>query len=423
MKSRKRNAVRAEIVLLLCLGLLLAATSANAQSSENYSLTTSVLDEAGGTASSSNYQLVAFTLGQPSPVGKSESDTFGLFSGYIYTLEEALEPDIDVSHDSLFEVLCVDESLDTTLTMCNVGDGTLNWSLTEDPPVDWLNANPTSGSIPPGGCIDVDCHFIGDQLPPGTYSLMLVIESNDPDEPTVTVPVTVRVLPVGKALLIANFMTPEGEPCPSDVILSDAEGVQEFDSVTHIEAEVSPEITLTKTRADRMPADAFATMDRFKLNLRPCQVRELDFYAVDLLEIEPRTRPYIACQEVGADAEMPYQWNPETNTLSWAVSGNSGRLVGIELFIDTNYEELPNLAVDEEDVSGENIVLQTSGGDIGAGVCFIHELGEDTTGYVTFDEAEGVSDHLNQIDLTVSWEDNDQYVYRLRLYRFVPETE
>ena len=59
------------------------------------------------------------------------------------------------------------------------------------------------------------------------------------------------------------------------------------------------------------------------------------------------------------------------------------------------------------------------------------DFGEDYPGYrwdksvndVTFDEPEGVSDHLEQIDLTVSWEDNDQYVYRLRLYRFVPETE
>ena len=59
------------------------------------------------------------------------------------------------------------------------------------------------------------------------------------------------------------------------------------------------------------------------------------------------------------------------------------------------------------------------------------DFGEDFPGYrwnlriddVTFDEPEGVSDHLRQIDLTVSWEDNDQYAYRLRLYRFVPETE
>jgi len=58
------------------------------------------------------------------------------------------------------------------------------------------------------------------------------------------------------------------------------------------------------------------------------------------------------------------------------------------------------------------------------------DFGDDYPGYrwdksvndVTFDEPEGVSDHLKQIDLTVSWEDNDQYVYRLRLYRFVPKT-
>jgi general secretion pathway protein I len=56
------------------------------------------------------------------------------------------------------------------------------------------------------------------------------------------------------------------------------------------------------------------------------------------------------------------------------------------------------------------------------------DFGDDYPGYrwdksvndVTFDEPEGVSDHLKQIDLTVSWEDNDQYVYRVRLYRFEP---
>jgi general secretion pathway protein I len=58
------------------------------------------------------------------------------------------------------------------------------------------------------------------------------------------------------------------------------------------------------------------------------------------------------------------------------------------------------------------------------------DFGEDFPGYrwnlriddVTFDEPEGVSDHLKQIDLTISWEEGDQYEYHLRLYRFVPET-
>jgi len=59
------------------------------------------------------------------------------------------------------------------------------------------------------------------------------------------------------------------------------------------------------------------------------------------------------------------------------------------------------------------------------------DFGEDFPGYgwelsvndVTLDEPEGVSEHLKQIDLTVSWEDHDEYEYRLRLYRFVPETQ
>jgi len=58
------------------------------------------------------------------------------------------------------------------------------------------------------------------------------------------------------------------------------------------------------------------------------------------------------------------------------------------------------------------------------------DFGEDFPGYgwelsvndVTFDEPEGVSDHLKQIDLTVSWEDHDDYEYRLRLYRLAPKT-
>lgn len=59
------------------------------------------------------------------------------------------------------------------------------------------------------------------------------------------------------------------------------------------------------------------------------------------------------------------------------------------------------------------------------------DFGEDFPGYrwdksvkdVTFDEPEGISDHLKQIDLTVSWEEHDQYEYRLRLYRFFPKTQ
>ncbi|NVL90261.1 MAG: prepilin-type N-terminal cleavage/methylation domain-containing protein [Desulfobacterales bacterium] len=58
------------------------------------------------------------------------------------------------------------------------------------------------------------------------------------------------------------------------------------------------------------------------------------------------------------------------------------------------------------------------------------DFGEDFPSYrcdlkvsdVLFEVPEKISDHLKQIDLTISWEEHDQYKYSLRLYRFVPET-
>ncbi|MBW2035901.1 MAG: prepilin-type N-terminal cleavage/methylation domain-containing protein [Deltaproteobacteria bacterium] len=58
------------------------------------------------------------------------------------------------------------------------------------------------------------------------------------------------------------------------------------------------------------------------------------------------------------------------------------------------------------------------------------DFGEDFPGYrwnlrvtdTSFDELEEISDHLKQIDLIVSWGEDDQYQYALRLYRFFTKT-
>jgi general secretion pathway protein I len=57
------------------------------------------------------------------------------------------------------------------------------------------------------------------------------------------------------------------------------------------------------------------------------------------------------------------------------------------------------------------------------------DFGEDFPDYrwelkvadATFPGAEEVSDLIKQIDLTISWREDDSYQYRLRLYRFVPK--
>ena len=59
------------------------------------------------------------------------------------------------------------------------------------------------------------------------------------------------------------------------------------------------------------------------------------------------------------------------------------------------------------------------------------DFGEDFPGYiwqlsvgdVMSDRAENVSDHLKKIDLSISWGEDGQYQYRIRLYRFMPKTK
>ncbi len=58
----------------------------------------------------------------------------------------------------------------------------------------WLSESPLSGEIPGGLSQDVDIVASAEDLEPGLYECELAILSNDPDEPQVTVPVTLTVL-------------------------------------------------------------------------------------------------------------------------------------------------------------------------------------------------------------------------------------
>jgi len=53
--------------------------------------------------------------------------------------------------------------------------------LSENPPLDWLNASPTSGQVAAGGYVSVTITFVA-PLAQGTYTMSLQISSNDPDE-------------------------------------------------------------------------------------------------------------------------------------------------------------------------------------------------------------------------------------------------
>ena len=65
--------------------------------------------------------------------------------------------------------------------------------------------------------------------------------------------------------------------------------------------------------------------------------------------------------------------------------------------------------------------LSTDSGDFGEE--FPNYRWEMTVNDALYPVSEEASENLSQVDLVVSWGDNDLYKYRLRLYRFVPETE
>jgi len=64
----------------------------------------------------------------------------------------------------------------------------------EPPDILWITVDPTAGSTPGHGTFSVDVTFDSTGMAPGTYTATLSVESNDPDEPVVLVPLTMTVL-------------------------------------------------------------------------------------------------------------------------------------------------------------------------------------------------------------------------------------
>jgi hypothetical protein len=58
----------------------------------------------------------------------------------------------------------------------------------------WVSVNPASGTTPPGGTSTVDVTFDSTGLSIGTYDGFLCVDSNDPDESLIEVPVALDVI-------------------------------------------------------------------------------------------------------------------------------------------------------------------------------------------------------------------------------------
>ena len=111
-----------------------------------------------------------------------------------------LAPDIAVSPLAISETLETDQQVIDALTINNLGNANLEWTVSEaadascaaaDLP--WAGAAPAAGTALPAGSSAVVVTFDATGQSPGTYTGALCIASNDPDEPQVIVELTLTV--------------------------------------------------------------------------------------------------------------------------------------------------------------------------------------------------------------------------------------
>ena len=120
-------------------------------------------------------------------------------------------PDISIVPDSLQTTIWEGGAISASMTLLNEGTGILIFQLSDS--AQWLSENPDSGSINPGGSLSVEITFDASLLTIGEYDDTILVASNDPDEPLVSVPVK---LTVREAQVILSI--PETWSLPGDTV-------------------------------------------------------------------------------------------------------------------------------------------------------------------------------------------------------------
>ncbi len=127
-----------------------------------------------------------------------------------------IAPDIAVSPLYYTYNLAPNTLSTQTLTISNTGLAALTWTLAELPPVTWLNASNTGGTVNSNNQTTSNIAFNTTGLTPGTYNTLLRITSNDPDENPLDVPVNLNLqAPILQAPATVNIAGSTGQPLPT----------------------------------------------------------------------------------------------------------------------------------------------------------------------------------------------------------------
>jgi parallel beta-helix repeat protein len=150
-------------------------------------------------------------------------------------------------------------------------------------------------------------------------------------------------------IFIASFMTPEGEPYPFDITISNGTSKVEFANATHIVTQWPENGTFTlvyRWYSHSASGEPVIDAERYqhRMHLQPGEIREFEFYAVDLSSAV-MFRPYIYGKEVGANVSLSWEY-VENASLSFHVKVTpSGKRAFLTVWTDTDLSARPNFAI------------------------------------------------------------------------------
>ncbi|MFH1220090.1 MAG: SBBP repeat-containing protein [Candidatus Eisenbacteria bacterium] len=161
----------------------------------------------GGSSYDCGYAVDLDSWGNPVVAGYTKSTDFpstpeaydqsndGGYDAFVADLQ--VQPKIAISPDTVSQFTVNHIVNAKSVRISNLGGSDLNWTAGVSQTVRagqaamprWLDVTPTSGVIPAGGYEDISVIMDARELEGGHYEGLVTLTSNDPTEPTVTVPV------------------------------------------------------------------------------------------------------------------------------------------------------------------------------------------------------------------------------------------
>ncbi len=140
--------------------------------------------------------------------------SFGAGNGDVYlikVLPEGAIPQAWINPSSFSVALHQEGSRIEPLVIGNSGNGLLTWSINENPEVNWLTEDTISGSVYPEDSVSISLTFDATGLSQGLYFDTLVMSTNDTNNPTINVPIELRVIVSDVIFVFPNpFMPKQG---------------------------------------------------------------------------------------------------------------------------------------------------------------------------------------------------------------------